>query len=162
MEHIFNFVLNFRFSIHPSLNASTKTKLVGGCRPAPVLHGCRRLKSQLMYSLQVLFPKIDWIDRMIIAFKQHKTPVVQPVAGWSALTCSLFLCWGGFHLSSMWLICQHEKRHICLDMPNRHVSIEGFVPRSPGFGSSCSPERLVCVFFPPHHFTDKHRPGRVS
>lgn len=43
-----------------------------------------------MYSLQVLFPKIDWIDRMIIAFKQHKTPVVQPVAGWSSLTCSFF------------------------------------------------------------------------
>lgn len=99
------------------------------------------LESRLMYSLQVLFPKIDWIDRMIIAFKQHKNARRRR---WRA---SFFLCWGGFHLSSMWLICQHEKRHICLDMPNRRVSIAG-VFYQPLFWSGSSPR----------HFNGKHRP----
>lgn len=90
--------LNSLFEIRPSMHASKPAKLP----PAPFLllvlqPNAIALVSQLMYSLQVLFPKIDWIDRMIIAFKQHKTPVVQPVAGrlWRDLSFSVgeaFIC----------------------------------------------------------------------
>lgn len=42
-------------------------------------------------------------------------------------------------MSSMWLICQHEKRHICLDMSNRRVSTGGD-PDQPVFWSGSSPD----------------------
>lgn len=95
-----------------------------------------------MYSSQVLFPKPDRIDRVIIALEQQqttKTPVVQQpeemveeVARSSlSLTCTVFLFGEA-------LVCpvrgsSPRKRHICLDLSNRCVSIEGFVPAASAF-----------------------------
>jgi len=66
------------------VQASTQTelKLVSAVAPLPEPLGAAvGLVSWLMHSAEVLYPKIDRTDGIIIAFKQHKTPVVQPVAG---------------------------------------------------------------------------------
>lgn len=81
------------------------------------------LVSQLMYSSQVLFPKIDWIDRMVIAFKQHKT-ARRPASDWSPLTWSFFLCWGGFHLSRG---SSASTKNVTFVLICRRVSIGGFL-----------------------------------
>lgn len=134
------------------MHASTQTKLVPAVVlplvPYVVADGF--LVSQLMYSLQVLFPKIDWIDRMIIAFKQHKN-ARRSAGGWSPLllTWSFFLCWGGFHLSSMWLICQHEKTSHFVSICRTDAFSTGGILYQPVFWSGSSPDPDA-----PRHFSD--------
>lgn len=97
-----------------------------------------------------LFPKIDWIDRMIIAFKQHKTPVVvvQPVAGrrWRDLFLSL-LGRLSFVLHAAHLPAWKNVTFV-LDMSNRRVSIEGLWRSSPSPGrTALRTGRSAALFF---------------
>lgn len=121
------------------------------CTPATGGVWCRRRFSKPANVQLASFISKNRMNRQNDNRIQAAQNARRPACGWSSLTWSFFLCWGGFHLSSMWLICQHEKRHICLDMSNRRVSIGGFCA-SPSSG------RVALQTGRSATFNDKHRP----
>lgn len=82
--------------------------------------GCR----QSAYVQPARLPSINRLNRQ----KDNRIQVAQnarrAACGWSLLT--FYLWWGGFHLSSTWLVRQHHKRHDRHDYPNQNISIADF------------------------------------